>query len=66
MVPSLSVTSTPPSLIAVTVTVTTSPFLWVAAVAAKLSGVSCLMPREMRSFSTSTSSTFTFTTSPFL
>ena len=56
----------PPSTTAVTVQVTTEPFFRVLAASAKVSFCSCLMPREMRSFSTSTSSTFTFTLSPFL
>jgi hypothetical protein len=50
----------------VTVQVTTSPLrTWVSA-PSNGSLVSCLMPRLMRSFSTSTSRTLTLTMSPFL
>ena len=58
-------TSSPPSLTSVTSQVTTEPFLTSPA-ASIGSPSSCLMPREIRSFSTSTSSTLALTLSPFL
>src|SRR4029077_16332242 len=66
-------TSMPPSFTSVTSQVTTAPFL--SSPAAPASGaaaapapppLNCLMPSEMRSFSTSTSSTCALTLSPFL
>src|SRR5436309_2438359 len=58
-------TSIPPSFTSVTSEVTTAPFLSSAALS-RGSPASCLMPSEMRSFSTSTSSTLALTLSPFL
>src|SRR5579875_1239982 len=62
--PSIRVTSMPPSVMPETVQVTTSPFLSFAIAASNGSAASCLMPSEMRSFSTSTSRTLTRTTWP--
>src|SRR4249919_2143870 len=60
-------TSRPASFTSVTSQVTTPPFLRSPAPsAANGSPSSCLMPSEMRSFSTSTSSTCARTLSPFL
>src|SRR5579864_8476240 len=64
-------TSMPPSFTSVTSQVTTAPFLSspaapVSAAAAAPPPESCLMPSEMRSFSTSTSRTCALTLSPFL
>src|SRR5579875_2593549 len=62
--PSPTVTSMPPSVTPATVPVTTSPRRNLARLASNGSASSCLMPRLMRSFSTSTSSTLARTTSP--
>src|ERR1700733_8420871 len=63
-------TSMPPSFTSVTSPVTTTPFLSSPAAAspagAGAPSESCLMPSEMRSLSTSTSSTCALTLSPFL
>ena len=58
-------TSMPPSFTSSTSQVTTAPFL-TSPGSANGSPSSCLMPSEMRSFSTSTSSTTALTMSPFL
>src|SRR5215510_10914197 len=58
-------TSIPASFTSVTSQVTTEPFLRSPALSIG-SPASCLMPSEMRSFSTSTSSTLALTLSPFL
>ncbi len=50
---------------AVTVQVTTSPLCTPSSTAAARVACSCLMPRQMRSFSTSMSSTLALTISPF-
>src|SRR5262252_6844422 len=58
-------TSRPASFTSITSQVTTEPFLRSPALSMG-SSASCLMPSEMRSFSTSTSSTLALTLSPFL
>src|SRR5476649_2299115 len=62
---SLTRTSMPLAWTALTTQVTTSPLWTVSRIVAAGSSRSCLMPRLMRSFSTSTSSTFALTIWPF-
>ncbi len=66
MAPLLTVTSSPLSSTLATTAVTVAPLAMVSAALTKGSFASCLMPRLMRSFSTSTSITLTLTALPFL
>ena len=62
----LTSTSIPPSSMAETIPVTISPFLMLSEAVANGSSVNCLIPKEIRYFSTSISKILALTTIPFL
>ena len=64
--PSPTLTSRPPSATAVIEQVTVAPFLMLFTSPSNGSSVSCFIPREIRSFSTSTPKTLALTLSPLV